>query len=66
MLLTIKEVSERLKISVSLTYALVARGDLPSYQIGSCRRVSAVDLERFLDERRHEPAQLPPRQHRHF
>ncbi len=66
MLLTIKEVSERLNISLSLTYALVARGDLKSYQINSCRRVSEADLDRFLEERRHEPTQLPVAQHRHF
>ncbi|ELP34640.1 MULTISPECIES: helix-turn-helix domain-containing protein [Rhodopirellula] len=66
MLLTVKEVSQRLKISASLAYSLIAKGDLPSYQIGSCRRVSEEDLDRFLDERRHEPTQLPIRQHRHF
>ncbi|WP_345326560.1 helix-turn-helix domain-containing protein [Novipirellula rosea] len=66
MLLTVKEVSQRLKISVSLTYALVARGELPSYQIGSCRRVSEDDLARFLDERRDESVQIPTGQRRHF
>ncbi|QDV42542.1 Helix-turn-helix domain protein [Stieleria neptunia] len=66
MLLSIKEVANRLKISVSMTYSLVARGELPSYQIGSCRRVSEDDLMQFLEERRHEPVRLPDRRTKHF
>lgn len=65
-LLTIKEVSERLKISVSLAYSLVARGELASYQIGTCRRVSEGDLEAYLLERRSDRMQLPKSTGRHF
>jgi len=66
MLLSIKEVAKRLKISVSKTYALVARGELPSYQIGTCRRVSEEDLKKFLEQCRHEPVRRPEHRTRHF
>lgn len=39
MLLTIKEVAARLKISLSLTYRLVAIAEIPHYEIASCKRV---------------------------
>lgn len=66
MLLTIKDVAERLQISPSHANALAKRGDLPSYRIGSCRRVSEQDLERFLEQNRDEPTDLPASTNRHF
>ncbi|MCO8122874.1 helix-turn-helix domain-containing protein [Stieleria sp. TO1_6] len=66
MLLTIKEVSERLKISKSKVYAMAAKGDLPSILIGTCRRVLESDLEQFLEERRHDAVKLPSSNSKHF
>ena len=66
MLLTIREVAERLKISLSMAYALVSRGDLTCYEIGSCKRVKESDLESFLEQRRIEPRIRLPKRGRHF
>lgn len=66
MLLTIKEVAIRLKISLSLAYGLVARGEISSYRIGSCRRVSEDDLSRYLEECRHETLEITKPLRRHF
>ncbi len=65
-LLTIKNVAERLQISLSMAYALVQRGELPSYQIGSCRRVSEQDLNDFLGQTRAAEPVQPKRQRTHF
>lgn len=66
MLLTPKEIAQRLRISQSKAYSLLARGQIRSFKIGACVRVAEEDLERFLEENRHEPVQLPAPQHRHF
>ena len=66
MMLTVKDVSERLQISVSMTYKLVQRGELPSYQIGTARRVHERDLEMFLEERKVDHTPLPPSKSVHF
>lgn len=65
-LYTIKETAALLKVSQSHVYAIVQRGELPSYQIGSCRRIAEKDLMAFLEARRHEPATLPANQTVHF
>ncbi|QDV61993.1 helix-turn-helix domain-containing protein [Crateriforma conspicua] len=59
MLLTPKEVAARLRISLSKAYALISRGDLPCYQIGSCKRVSESDLNMFLEQNRKQLPKLP-------
>ena len=66
MLLTIKDVSQRLQISLSMAYTLVQRGELPSYQIGSCRRVSEDDLDEFLEQNRAAQPVRPKSQTTHF
>lgn len=66
MMLTIKEVAARLKISLSLAYRLVASGELPCYEIASCKRVSEQDLNAYLESRRHEPRRLPRLHGKHF
>ncbi len=66
MLLTIKDVSQRLQISLSMAYALVQRGELQSYQIGSCRRVSEKDLDEFLEQSRADQPVRPTSQRTHF
>jgi excisionase family DNA binding protein len=66
MLLTIKEVAKRLQISLSMVYALVAKGDLACYEIGTCKRISETDLGLFLEQRKKEPAKRIERKRRHF
>lgn len=66
MLLTIKEVAEKLKISASFAYALVARGELASFGIGACIRVRESEVERFLDEHRRGKIKKPQSKRRHF
>lgn len=65
-LLTAKETATSLKISLSMVYRLISTGELPSYAIGGCIRVSESDLSQFLDSRKQETAKLPESQKRHF
>jgi len=58
MLLTIKQVAEKLNVSISLAYALVGRGMLASHRIGPNRgaiRVHEADLAAYLDSTRCRP-----------
>ena len=55
-MLTVKETASNLKISLSMVYRLISTGELPSYAIGGCLRVSETDLLQFLDSKRQEPA----------
>ena len=48
LLLTVEEAGARLGLKRSKTYELLARGALGSVQIGRCRRVPVVLLERFV------------------
>lgn len=66
MFYTIREVAEQLKISLSMTYALISRGELVCYEIGSCKRVKQSDLEAFLEHRRSETRRLQKKIGRHF
>lgn len=66
MMLKIQEVAERLKISERSVRGLIARGELKSYRIRSCRRVSQEDLESYLEECRVDNTRLPKSENRHF
>ncbi|WP_390896913.1 helix-turn-helix domain-containing protein [Rubinisphaera margarita] len=66
MFYTIREVASQLKISLSMAYALVGRGDLACYEIGSCKRVKHSDLEEFLERHRKEMNRLPSGTKKHF
>lgn len=66
MLLTIKEVASRLRISVSLAYRLVAQGEIPCYEIASCKRVAEQDLNKYLEHRKIEAVTPPTNVRRHF
>lgn len=51
-MLTIKEVAERLKMSLSEAYELCSTRELPHYKIGKrMKRVSEEQLAQFLAER---------------
>lgn len=49
---TPEEVAERLRTSRATVYALLAKGELRSIQIGRCRRVVLGDLAAYLDRLR--------------
>lgn len=74
MFLTVREVAERLKISNSLVYQLIASKELACHRIGTGRggsiRVSEDDLKVYLDGRLNsrvvsEP-KLPARRLKHI
>jgi excisionase family DNA binding protein len=46
--LKIKEVADMLGLSVSFTYLLTKRGELPTIRIGNAIRVRSEDLENYL------------------
>jgi len=47
-LLTVKQVALRLNISLSKTYALIWRGEIPSVRVGRIIRVCPKELENFV------------------
>jgi excisionase family DNA binding protein len=47
-LLTAADVSYRLRLSRSCTYALMQSGAIPTVRIGKSRRVRQEDLENFI------------------
>ena len=65
-MLTIQETADRLNVSVSLVYRLVASGELPCYEIASCKRVSEADLAKYLDSHRKDTVRVPVSTNRHF
>jgi|JI6StandDraft_1071083.scaffolds.fasta_scaffold682750_1 excisionase family DNA binding protein len=66
-MLTVKQVAERLSISLSLAYRMIRTGEIPSYRIANCRRVSEEQLKQYLEQSRSvEQAELPQSTGRHF
>lgn len=59
-LLTIEEVSGRLKKGRSATYALVLSGAIPSLKIGRSRRVTVTALDAFIERMEQESAAASP------
>lgn len=66
MLLTIKEVAAYLKISISLAYRLVANGEIPCYEIASCKRISEEELQSYLVRQLKQETKLPRGITKHF
>lgn len=66
MLLTIKEAAERLRISVSLTYRLVAAGEIPCVAIASCKRIDEDDLLSYVQSHKLQTPRVPRGMGRHF
>jgi excisionase family DNA binding protein len=52
-LLTLPEVAKKLRISRWMVYELINRRQLTSITIGSRRFVTAVDLDAYINSRRH-------------
>ena len=68
-MLTVKEIAERLSISRSLAYRMIRSGEIPSYKIANCRRVSEDDLTAFIARAKHETEKanpLPTTTKKHF
>lgn len=55
-MLTVNQVSQRMNISASMTYALIARGELPAHRIGAAIRVAEADLAAYLAKCRQRQA----------
>lgn len=71
-LLTIKEAAERLRLSESCVYKLVASGELPVVRVGLQKgyRVDVRDLDAFVSNRkfryRPEPVRMPKAKFKHL
>lgn len=65
-MLTIRQTAKRLNVSISLVYRLIASGDLPCYEIATCKRVSEEDLQKYLETNRKTSTRLPGSSNRHF
>lgn len=59
LLVTVVEAARMLGLGRSLTYSLIARGDLPSVKISGARRVAVADIESFIARLRAEAADEP-------
>lgn len=46
--MSVREVADKYKVSKSLVYRLLQRGDIPSIRFGGTIRVGSVDLEGYL------------------
>lgn len=46
--MTIKEVSEFLKLKEKTAYALAARGDIPGFKVGGSWRFRKSELEKWI------------------
>jgi excisionase family DNA binding protein len=51
-ILTLKELSEYLKLTEKTAYRLAAEGKLPGFKVGGSWRFKRVDLERWIDEQK--------------
>ena len=54
--LSLEEVAEKLGVTYQLVYKLARSGDLPAVRLGKLYRVSAVDLDVYLEEKKRENA----------
>ncbi len=50
--MTVKEVSEVLKVSRDTVYRLLDSRDLPFHMIGGCKRILLTDLKQYLAKTR--------------
>ena len=65
-LLTVKEVADYLRISVSMVYKEISAGRLPHYRLGVRVRISEEGLDAYLRSQHVEPESLddsPPTSH---
>ena len=58
-LLKVPDICERLKLSRSIVYELIASGELPSVAIGRSRRVREADLDAWVQAKARAQAGAP-------
>ena len=63
---TVKQVAEKLKISKSMVYRLIAIGELVCHAFGSRKLVLDTDLESYCASKRVDIPRLPTARGRHF
>lgn len=64
MMLTVKEVAQRLNVSAGLVYKLVASGVLQAHRVGSAIRVTDQQISAYLEQCQSDPLpQRPTRTH---
>ena len=57
-LFTAEEAARRLGVKLKTVYRFIEDGELPATRVGRRHRVSAEDLDRFLDRCRVKPGEL--------
>lgn len=65
-MLTVKVVSQRLKLSLAKIYGLIASGDLECYRFGRSVRVSEEQLAKYLQQVKSDVKTFKPSSSRHF
>ena len=58
--LTTEQAGQRLGVTTRALYALIDRGELPAYRIGTRIRLRAADVQEYLDRREHGGTGRPP------
>ena len=53
-ILTIKEVSEYLRIKEKTAYALVAKGEIPGFKVGGSWRFDKKDIQQWISNQKEE------------
>lgn len=54
--LTVPEVAEYLRVTPKTVYALLKRGELPSFRVGRVVRCRRGDVEAFMSAAQNQPA----------
>lgn len=65
-MLTPKQLSKSLSLSLSMVYRLISNGEIECYQFGSTYRVSEEQLNAFLRKQKVETQRKLPKSRRHF
>ncbi len=63
-MLDVKEVAKQLHVSVSMVYGLIQRGELKSYRIGRCVRVTVEHVNEYLEQCKQVSGKTAPRTNR--
>jgi len=51
-ILTVKEVSEYLKLNEKTAYRLAAKGDIPGFKVGGSWRFRKSEIDQWIEENR--------------
>jgi excisionase family DNA binding protein len=49
-MLTVRDIADRLNVSIGIIYRLIAMGELQCYRIGKAIRISTLQIEEYLDQ----------------